>query len=114
MGGDRPVRRRSSSSYELFDLWALPAATAWLVIGYFAAALLVDTLFSGAAFCKHVCPVGQFNFRGLDALAAGGRSRATGRLPDLHDGGLHQGTTGGPPSPVDRPARLRAGALPAD
>jgi polyferredoxin len=38
------------------------AATAWLVIGYFAAALLVDTLFTGAAFCKHVCPVGQFNF----------------------------------------------------
>ena len=25
--------------YELFDLWALPAATAWLVVGYFAAAL---------------------------------------------------------------------------
>ncbi|HUR35432.1 MAG TPA: hypothetical protein VM032_16625 [Vicinamibacterales bacterium] len=49
-------------SYELFDLWALPAATAWLVIGYFAAALLVDTTFTGAAFCKHVCPVGQFNF----------------------------------------------------
>lgn len=48
--------------YELFDLWWLPAATAWLVIGYFAAALLVDTLFKGAAFCKHVCPVGQFNF----------------------------------------------------
>jgi drug/metabolite transporter (DMT)-like permease len=25
-------------AYELFDLWSLPAATAWLVIGYFAAA----------------------------------------------------------------------------
>ncbi len=48
--------------YELFDLWALPAATAWLVIGYFAAALVVDLTFTGAAFCKHVCPVGQFNF----------------------------------------------------
>jgi polyferredoxin len=48
--------------YELFDLWALPAATAWLVIGYFGAALLVDTVFTGGAFCKHVCPVGQFNF----------------------------------------------------
>ena len=48
--------------YELFDLWALPAATAWLVIGYFGAALAVDTAFTGAAFCKHVCPVGQFNF----------------------------------------------------
>lgn len=48
--------------YELFDLWSLPAATAWLVVGYFATALLVDTTFTGAAFCKHVCPVGQFNF----------------------------------------------------
>lgn len=49
-------------SYELFDLWDLPRATAWLIVGYFAAALVVDTLFSGAAFCKYVCPIGQFNF----------------------------------------------------
>jgi len=49
-------------AYERFDLWALPAATAWLVVGYFAAAIVVDTTFKGAAFCKHVCPVGQFNF----------------------------------------------------
>jgi ferredoxin len=49
-------------AYELFDLWSLPAATAWLVLGYFGAALVVDTTFTGAAFCKHVCPVGQFNF----------------------------------------------------
>ena len=49
-------------AYELFDLWSLPAATAWLVIGYFGAALLVDVVFTGAAFCKYVCPVGQFNF----------------------------------------------------
>ena len=49
-------------AYELFDLWALPAATASLVLGYFGAALLIDLTFSGASFCKHVCPVGQFNF----------------------------------------------------
>jgi hypothetical protein len=49
-------------AYEAFDLWALPAATAWLIVGYFAGAVVVDTLFTGAAFCKHVCPVGQFNF----------------------------------------------------
>ena len=49
-------------AYELFDLWALPAATAWLVVGYFGVALVVDLTFTGAAFCKHVCPVGQFNF----------------------------------------------------
>jgi polyferredoxin len=49
-------------SYELFDLWESPAATAWVVLGYFAAALIVDLLFKGASFCKHVCPIGQFNF----------------------------------------------------
>lgn len=49
-------------SYEWFDLWALPRATAWLVLAYFAAALAVDVVFAGASFCKYVCPVGQFNF----------------------------------------------------
>jgi ferredoxin len=49
-------------TYELFDLWSLPRATAWLVISYFAGALAVDLVFSGASFCKYVCPIGQFNF----------------------------------------------------
>jgi polyferredoxin len=49
-------------AYELFDLWALPRATAWLVAGYFGAALTVDLFFSGASFCKHLCPIGQFSF----------------------------------------------------
>jgi ferredoxin len=49
-------------AYELFDLWSLPAATAWLILGYFGAALAVDLVFSGASFCKYVCPIGQFNF----------------------------------------------------
>jgi len=48
--------------YELFDLWALPRATAYLVLGYFGAALTVDLAFSGATFCKYLCPIGQFNF----------------------------------------------------
>jgi hypothetical protein len=49
-------------AYELFDLWALPRATAWVVIGYFAAALAIDLVFTGATFCKYLCPIGQFNF----------------------------------------------------
>ena len=49
-------------SYELFDLWSMPRATAWLVLGYFGLAIVVDSLFSGASFCKHLCPIGQFNF----------------------------------------------------
>src|SRR5688572_16783160 len=49
-------------SYELFDLWSMPRATAWLVLAYFGLAIVVDVLFSGATFCKHLCPIGQFNF----------------------------------------------------
>ena len=49
-------------AYEWFDLWALPAATAWLVLAYFAAAFAIDVTFRGASFCQHLCPIGQFNF----------------------------------------------------
>ena len=49
-------------AYELFDLWSTPLWTAWLIAGYFAAILVVDSLFKHAAFCKFVCPIGQFNF----------------------------------------------------
>jgi polyferredoxin len=49
-------------AYERYDLWALPAATAWLVLAYFAGALAIALVFKGATFCKHLCPVGQFNF----------------------------------------------------
>lgn len=51
-------------SYELFALWSTPWWTAWVALAYFAVAFVVDTLFQGAAFCKHVCPLGQFNFFG--------------------------------------------------
>jgi hypothetical protein len=49
-------------TYELFDLWSLPFATACLVLAYFVVAFVVDLVFTGATFCKHLCPVGQFNF----------------------------------------------------
>ena len=49
-------------TYEAFSLWNSPAVTAWIVIGYFLAAFVVDGLFRGASFCKYVCPLGQFNF----------------------------------------------------
>lgn len=49
-------------TYELFDLWALPHGTAWLVLAYFVGALLIDVAFKGATFCKYLCPLGQFNF----------------------------------------------------
>jgi polyferredoxin len=49
-------------AYELADLWAWPRATVLLLLAYFGAALAVDLTFTGAAFCKYVCPIGQYNF----------------------------------------------------
>ncbi len=49
-------------TYELFDLWSSPWWTAWLILAYFLAVLVVDGLFKHASFCKFVCPIGQFNF----------------------------------------------------
>lgn len=49
-------------AYELFDLWSSPWWTAWLIVAYFLGALLVDSFFKHASFCKFVCPIGQFNF----------------------------------------------------
>lgn len=67
----RPLRNKWLSAglfvlilfiYELYDLWASPWLTAWLIIAYFATVLIVDGLFKHASFCKFVCPLGQFNF----------------------------------------------------
>jgi cytochrome c oxidase assembly factor CtaG len=49
-------------AYEAFALWESPWWTAWLAAGYFVAAFVVDGFFRGAAFCKYLCPIGQFNF----------------------------------------------------
>jgi len=49
-------------AYEAFSLWDRSWWTAWIVVGYFAAALVIDGLFKGASFCKYVCPIGQFQF----------------------------------------------------
>ena len=51
-------------AYERFSLWSSPWLTAWVVLGYFVAAFVVDIVFRGAAFCKYICPLGQFNFVG--------------------------------------------------
>lgn len=49
-------------AYESFDLWDSPRATAWVLIAYVVAVLVVDSIFREASFCKYVCPIGQFNF----------------------------------------------------
>ena len=55
-------------SYEAFNLWSSPLLTAWLALAYFASAFVIDGFFRGAAFCKHVCPIGQFHF--VNSLAS--------------------------------------------
>ena len=60
-------------AYEALDLWASPWLTAWLVVSYFAAALVIDGFFQGAAFCKYACPIGSFNF--VNSLASPGEVR---------------------------------------
>jgi cytochrome c oxidase assembly factor CtaG len=49
-------------TYEAYALWDSPWLTAWIAAGYFTGALVIDSVFRGAAFCKYVCPIGQFNF----------------------------------------------------
>ncbi|MGD1090914.1 MAG: cytochrome c oxidase assembly protein [Bryobacteraceae bacterium] len=49
-------------AYEVFAIWSSPWWTAWIVIGYFVTAFLVDGFFEGASFCKYVCLIGQFHF----------------------------------------------------
>ncbi|MBV9489880.1 MAG: cytochrome c oxidase assembly protein [Verrucomicrobia bacterium] len=49
-------------AYEAFSLWNSPWLTAWIIVGYFVAAFVIDGFFRGATFCKYVCPIGQFHF----------------------------------------------------
>ncbi|MDP6987486.1 MAG: cytochrome c oxidase assembly protein [Phycisphaerales bacterium] len=55
-------------AYEVFSLWDSPWWTAWVVLGYFGLAALIDAIFRGAAFCKWVCPIGQFHF--IESMAS--------------------------------------------
>jgi hypothetical protein len=49
-------------AYEALALWNSPWLTAWIAIAYFAGAFVIDAVFRDAAFCKYICPIGQFNF----------------------------------------------------
>jgi cytochrome c oxidase assembly factor CtaG len=49
-------------AYEQFALWDSPRTTAFLLLAYVLGALVIDSIFEDASFCKYVCPIGQFNF----------------------------------------------------
>lgn len=74
-------------AYEAFDLWATPRGTALLLLCYFATILGVDLVFQGASFCKHVCPIGQWNFVAstLSPLEVKVREAATCATCRTHD-----------------------------
>lgn len=48
--------------YEYLNLWSSPKKTAILIAIFFVGALIIDSLFKKATFCKYICPIGQFNF----------------------------------------------------
>ena len=63
--------------YEYFGLWSSPWLSAWLIVGYFGAALLIDTFYPAGTFCKYVCPLGNFNF----ALSSAAPTQITAKDP---------------------------------
>jgi ferredoxin len=102
-------------AYELFDLWGEPRWTGALVVGYFAAALVVDALFREASFCKYVCPVGQFNFLAatLSPLEVAVRDKSI--CADCHTKDCIRGVRAGhaePPSPGTTASTTTPHALP--
>ncbi len=74
-------------AYEQFALWDSPRATALVLIAYVLTALLVDSFFRGASFCKHICPIGQFNFVAslVSPLGINIRSASTCSSCSTHD-----------------------------
>ena len=74
-------------AYEAFGLWDSPRWTAWMIVGYFTAALIVDGLFKGASFCQYVCPIGQYQFIQslISPVEVGVRSLDVCRTCKTHD-----------------------------
>ncbi len=97
-------------AYEGLNLWASPWLTAWVALAYFGVAFVVDGFFKGAAFCKYVCPIGQFNFVNslVSPLEVRVRDTTTCATCTTHD--CIKGHFG--PAPGPRPARAARPAIP--
>ena len=107
-------------AYEVFSLWGAPRWTAWLIIGYFVSALVVDALFKHGSFCKWVCPIGQFNFVASAMSPLEVKVRDTAVCADCRTRGLYprHAVAGGEQRPAVAAGRvatrLRVGTIPAN
>lgn len=96
-------------AYEALDLWASPWLTAWLAIGYFGSALVIDTLFPAGTFCRYVCPLGNFNF----ALSTASPSQIVAVDADVCRSCVHKPCLHGRETHAADPGReLRAAFIP--
>ncbi|CAN5603661.1 hypothetical protein BH24DEI1_BH24DEI1_18240 [soil metagenome] len=95
-------------SYELFDLWASPWLTAWLVVAYFVGALAIDTLFPAGTFCRFVCPLGNFNF----AYATASPTQITAIDHDICRSCEHKPCLHGRVTLDEKPAHAEAAFIP--
>ncbi len=98
-------------TYEVFAPWNGPLWTAWILIAYFALALLVDGLFQGASFCKYVCPIGQFNFIGSLVSPLEVRARASHVCADCTTQDCIRGRPGAPGCELDLYLPTKVGNL---
>lgn len=73
--------------YELYDLWASPWLTAWVIVAYFATAFVLEAFFTRDSFCMYVCPLGTFNFlySTVSPLQITNRDRDVCRTCPTHD-----------------------------
>ena len=91
-------------AYEVLGLWGAPRWTAWLIVAYFAGALVVDALFKHGSFCKWVCPIGQFNFIASTLSPLEVRVRDPGVCASCRTKDCIRGT---PPPQADPPAAAK-------
>jgi cytochrome c oxidase assembly factor CtaG/polyferredoxin len=81
---------------ETFAVRDSPRLTASLVVAYILAAFLVGAFFRKAAFCKYLCPIGQFQFAASSASPFEVRVRETDICARCT---THDCLRGGPRSP---------------
>ena len=88
-------------AYELFDLWALPAATAWLILGYFGGGDARRHALHRGDVLPARLPGRPVQLHRVHAVAPGDSRQGPRRLRELQDGGLPQR-----PSQSDHPGMV--------